>query len=411
MIQISFPNDGSMIFDEAHYTKAVKATLDGLGVNPEHLPISKLISALGMGLIGNNWFGWRFPQVLMQIAALYLLFLIGKRFLGDQFALGAVALLSFDNIFFIHGGTLLIDMASFVFGFAAIELYLRKRFKFSAVVMGIALCSREMIIFYFIGLAVYHVVTNRRTFKPMLKIGLVYLLISSASFFLVLGVYDLKFKPAISSNVSYIINKNVVLNASNFPMTTITSTSTQTSQVVISNPIEHIQFLWNYHGPSGMTVQEDYRPYQYAWNWILPVEPFNMPTYFRVDVQVSVGAETKHFTPIWYQSQANPLLWYGFWLALGAIPMALKRKEDRPCILFFSVNMLVSYLPWVVLSIMVRRIGFNYYMIWTLPFVAIGIAYAWKAFLGEEKGKIMLALHVLAAFVFFLVFFPVRPYP
>jgi dolichyl-phosphate-mannose--protein O-mannosyl transferase len=58
MLQIAFPSDGSMIFDEAHYVPASVATMNGVAANAEHPPLSKIIAAGGIMLLGNNWFGW-----------------------------------------------------------------------------------------------------------------------------------------------------------------------------------------------------------------------------------------------------------------------------------------------------------------------------------------------------------------
>ena len=117
------------------------STLAGVAANAEHPPLPKIIRAIGIGLLGNNWFGWRFPQVLMQIAALYIFYLIARRLLGNPWALGATMLLGLDMVFFIHGGTLLIDMPAFLFCFLAIELYFRKHYWLSASSMGLAFLS------------------------------------------------------------------------------------------------------------------------------------------------------------------------------------------------------------------------------------------------------------------------------
>ena len=196
MLQIAFPSDGSMIFDEAHYVPASIATLNGIAANAEHPPLSKIISAIGIALLGNNWFGWRFPQVLMQVAFLYVFYLIARRLLRDPWALGATVLLGLDTVFFIHGGALLIDMAMFLFGFLSVELYFRKHYVWSAASMGLAFASREMSIFLFATLAIYHIYANRRSLKPALKIGLAFTLIALVVFGGLMFAYDLKYQPA-----------------------------------------------------------------------------------------------------------------------------------------------------------------------------------------------------------------------
>lgn len=410
MLQITFPSDGSMIFDEAHYVPASLNTLQGIAANAEHPPLPKIIGALGIAAFGNNWFGWRFPEVIMQILTLYLFYLIAKRFLGDPWALGATMFLAFDPIFFIHGGALLIDMPVFLCGFLAIELYFRKHYSWSAVSMGLALLSREMAIFTFAILAVYHLAVNRHSLKPALKLGLRYALIVLIVFGGLLWVYDLAYLPPMSTHVANYVAKNIVIGPNGTALTTITSTSQSTSKDVIWNPVEHVLFIARYHGPQGLVINESYAPYQYAWNWILPVGPFNSPTYFRVDVTVTTDGTVKHYTPIWYISQANLALWYGIWPSIIGLEYAFEKRKEWETALFIATGIGFNYVPWVVLSLLVRRIGFNYYMIYTLPFVALGLAFTWRL-LPAKYGTKVLALNVLAALAFFITFFPVHPMP
>ena len=410
MLQIAFPSDGSMIFDEAHYVPASLDTLMGIAANAEHPPLPKVIGAIGIGLFGNNWFGWRFPVVLMQVLALYLFYLIGKRLLGDPWAFGATAILAFDPVFFIHGGALLIDMPSFLFSFLAIELYMRHNYGWSAASMGLAFLSREMSMFYFGALAIYHMFTNRQALKPAFKMGTRYVLIALLIFGSLLWLYDLAYRPPASTSVTNLVSQQVVVGSNGSPITTIYSTSQSVSQQLIWNPIQHLLFIYNYHGPNGIVLNAPYEPYQYAWNWILPVQPFNVPTYFRVDVVVSSGTGTQDYTPILYLAQPNLSLWYGIWPAMVGLAYAIAKRKEISTAVFIASGIVLNFAPWVVLSFVVRRIGFNYYMIWTLPFIALGLGFTWRL-LPPKYGKIALAVNVLLSLLFFLWFFPVKPMP
>jgi 4-amino-4-deoxy-L-arabinose transferase-like glycosyltransferase len=425
MIQIAFPSDGSMIFDEAYYVPASVKTLEGIAANAEHPPLPKIIGAIGIALLGNNWFGWRFPQVLMQIAALYLFYLIARRLLGEPWALGATMLLGLDTVFFIHGGALLIDMPAFLFCFLAIELYFRKHYWMSASSMGLALLAREMSIFYFLVLVVYHLGANwnwkLHGMKPAFKLGVKYTLLALIVFGCALWAYDLHYLPPSSTSVTNVVNANLVLGPNGTAVTTIYETINSTSKVVMWNPIQHVEFIYHYHGPEGMNfVNRTYEPYFYAWNWILPVsispnlkvsfDPFDSASYYAVAVDVSTNNTVTHYIPIWYRAQANLALWYGIWPSILGLAWGFKQKKERLTALFLTVGIVANFAPWLALSIFVSRIGFNYYMIYTLPFIALALAFTWKQ-LPEKYGKKLLALNVLAALVFFLYFFPVRPMP
>jgi hypothetical protein len=283
---------------------------------------------------------------------------------------------------------------------------------------------------------------NRKSLKPGIKLGLRYTLIALLIFGVLMEAYDLRYQPAQATSVTNSVNANIVLNATGKPITTIYSTSASTSKDLILNPIQHVLFIVHYHGPGGIIINEPYAPYQFAWNWILPFDPavengtyhspdpFSAPTYFRVDVAVTTGGQQPvHYTPIWYHAQGNLALWYAFWPALIGLVYVLYRgktrrgvesvtehasevgaKDLRATSLFILSGMILNYLPWLSLSLLVRRIGFNYYMIYTLPFVALGVVLAWKL-LPERIGKVALFLNVLLALAFFIWFFPVHPMP
>jgi len=420
MLQIAFPSDGSKIFDEAHYVPASLQTLAGEAANLAHPPLPKIIGAIGIAVLGNNWFGWRFPQVVMQIAVLYLFYLIAKRFLGDPWALGATALLGLDTVFFIHGGALLLDMSGFLFGFLAFELYFRKRYGWSALSMGLALLSRVMCVFYFLTLAVYHLAANRRAIKSAVRIGLRYVTVSMLVFGILLWVYDVKWQAYEVVSATNVIRRNIILGPGGDPIATRTTTEQSISKEMIWNPVQHVFYMIRYHtSPALLLLKEPYRSYHSAWNWVLPIhispngtlmtDVLEAPTYFRIDVTVSSPKGVARYSPIWYRAAANPMLWYGIWLGIVGLFFAFRRKPDRLTPVLISTGLLSNFTPWLVMSVLVRKLGFNYPMLYTLPFVALAIGLFWKEI--PKYGKLFAAIHVIAALAYFLYVFPVRPMP
>jgi 4-amino-4-deoxy-L-arabinose transferase-like glycosyltransferase len=420
MMQIPFPPRDT-IFDETYYIPASQMTLQGIGTNAEQMPLPRIIGAIGIALLGNNWFGYRFPQVVMQIIALYLFYLLARRFLGDPWGLGATMLLGFDTVFFIHGGALLLDMPLFLFGFLAFELYFRKHYWASAVAMGLTLFSREVGILYFLTLAIYHLATNlnKQVLKHALIIGLRYTLIALIVSMSLLTVYDAAFHPVIGTTYTTIWTTVYVWGGNGTVVSTYLSTSVSASNQYITNPVQHLSWLLNYH-TSFQMGNVTYHPYRYAYNWISPIDlngnhsliMFNTSFYYRLDVFGSNRGVTLDYTPIWYQEQGNLALWYGIWPAMGFLVYALIAKpQNRQTAVFILSGILVNYLPWVFWTLSGRLFEFSYYMIWSLPFIAMGLAFAWKQ-LPEKYGKDVLALNVFLAFLFFIWFFPIRsPFP
>ncbi len=405
MLQIAFPSNGSLVFDETYYVPASLKTLQGIDVNPAHPPLPKIIGALGIAAFGNNWFGWRFPQVIMQLAVLYLFYLIARRFLGNPWALGATMLLALDPVFFIHGGLLLIDMPSFLFGFLAIELYFRRHYGWSAASLGLAFLSREMAMFTFATLALYHLFVNRHSLKPALKIGLRYTLIALLVFASLFWIYDAAYRPVATTSITNYVYPTINVSPNGTALTTIFSTSQSTSQELITNPIQHLLYIENVQVTLGLNASDE--PFFHPLLWILPVDPFNSPTYFSTSYITTSGGIRTQYIPIWYRPQASLPLWYGIWLVAAAVAFAFTRRKEVETAFFIAVGIASNYLPWAILDMISHKIGFNYYMIYTLPFIALGLGFTFKML---RWGKALLAVYVLAGLAFFLWFFPVRPF-
>ena len=410
MLQIAFPSDGSMVFDEAHYVPASLMTLNGQAANLEHPPLGKLIGAAGIALFGNNWFGWRFPQVVISTVGLYFFYLVAKRILGgDPWALGATILLALDTVFFIHGGILLLDGPAFMLGFLTLELYFRKKYSWSAMSMGLAFFDREFTLFIFVTLVAYHIAVNRHTLKQATRFLSRYTLVSLLVLFILLWAYDAHFQPAQATTLVSNVNSDVILGQNGQPITTIIRTFESTSSNIMWNPAQNLMYEFNYHGPHGIVLNETtIHAYEHPVDWILPIDPFDQATYYRVDVVVTTGNVTNDYTPIWYQAQPNLPLWYGIWPAALGLAIAFIRRKEWESALFIAVGIGSNYLPLVVLDLLVRRIGFNYWMLYTLPFIALGLAFAIKM-LPTNKAKLVLATYVLTELMFFLWFFPVHP--
>lgn len=418
MLQIGYPNTGdcssACVFDESYVVQDSLNLLKGIGTG--RLPLPSMFGGLGIYIFGNDSFAWRIFPVVLQIGALYFFFLIARRFLGERWGLGATMLLGFDTIWFIHGGLLLNDTTMFFFALGATELYFRKRYWPSAVMMGFALLSREMVIFWVIALAVYHLCVNRKALKPALKVGLKYAVVAFLVFFVILSAYDLATRPPTGQSVGIVQSQNVVEN-NGTAITTITSLSTSTSTNVIENAWQHIVYVVQSFGPGAyVNAGGAYRPYKDPLAWILPVVIHNgtlqnalfvVDSYLTTNVTVAVnGVVTSSYLIHYYTYQDNPAVWYGFLPAVVGCCYALYRRKEVEVALYCLGGAVASYAPWLALGIFdSTRTGFNFYYIYTLPFVALGFTFFFKQ-LPSKYGKPLMALDLLIAFIFFIWFFP-----
>ena len=98
------------IFDEIYYARAGEEYLKHLEIFEfTHPPLTKLVVTLSMLLWGglNGWgdmaWGWRFLDVIVGAAMVFVLYLFAKRLLGSTlFAAIAAAMLTFDGFHFVQ---------------------------------------------------------------------------------------------------------------------------------------------------------------------------------------------------------------------------------------------------------------------------------------------------------------------
>lgn len=100
-----------MIFDEVYHARTAYEHLHGMSpYENSHPPLGKLITALGIALLGMNPFGWRIMGCLIGIAMLPVLYVLAKRLFGSENkALAASAFLALDFMHFTQTRTALID--------------------------------------------------------------------------------------------------------------------------------------------------------------------------------------------------------------------------------------------------------------------------------------------------------------
>ena len=403
------------VFDETYVVQDALNLLHGIGTG--RLPLPSMFGALGMYIFGSNTFGWRIFPVLFQIGALYFFFLIAKRFLGERWGLGATVLLSLDTVWFIHGGLLLNDSTMFFFALGATELYLRKRYWVSGVMMGLALLSREMIIFWGIALVAYHLYVNRHSLIPGLKVGIKYAVVALAVFFIILSAYDLAARPATGSSVNIIQSQDVVEGTNGTAITTITSLTSSTTTQYIANALAHVEYVITSFGPGAyVTAGGAYRPYKDPLSWIFPFVIHNgtiqnaffvVDSYLTTNVTTSVnGVPVSSYLIHTYTYQDNPAVWYGFLPGVIGCSYALYKKKETEAAVYCLSGAVANYAPWLALGVFdSTRLGFNFYYIYTLPFVAMGYTFFFKQ-LPPRYGKPLMVLNLLVALAFFVWFFP-----
>lgn len=416
---ISFPRDET-VFDEVYYTKAGRDLLKGVPSNLEHPFLGKAWGAMGIALLGDNWFGWRIPSVIFGQLTLIVFYYLAKRFLGERNATYASALLAFDNIFFIHSSLYLLEVPALFFSILGFYLYFKKSYYISALAWAVAVLSKETSLFILFALVLYHIFKYTKTFfkeRNYIKLRMRQITLFFAIFILAFSIpvwiYDVTYQPHTSQVV---LAPVVIVNeqGSTIGTTTITSTRTISS---INNPVEHVQYMIQYM--RALTIKPDSKVDQnnYALNWVLPLPPKEL-TYYSIAIsknmtEISDGKiiSTRITTtrPIHWIGLGNYPLWIvGFWIVMPCALYFVLSKSNSETEPFTLLWILGTYTPLLSLSYLLNRIVYPFYFINTVPALALGLPLILDRLSGEKYKNYVKLVFILAVLLWFFWLFPVK---
>jgi 4-amino-4-deoxy-L-arabinose transferase-like glycosyltransferase len=149
--------DHTLIFDETYYVNAARVIAGvrppsgapyagapaGVDPNSEHPQLAKLVIAASIELFGDGPLAWRLGSVVLGSIAILGMFALVRAAGGGRWqALGASALMAADNLLLVHSriGTLdVYVLAAMLWGVA---LYLRGRPLAAGVTLGIGACAK-----------------------------------------------------------------------------------------------------------------------------------------------------------------------------------------------------------------------------------------------------------------------------
>lgn len=408
MFALPFPQDG-MIFDEVHYIKATRAHLEGIGANAEHMPLVKLFMSFLFPIFGDYWFTWRFPIVVSCMISYVAFYYIARHFLDEKYSLIATAFLCFDVMYFIHGTIYLLDMPAIMFGLISIATFLSKKYKTSALTLTLAILCKEIALLFLGVLVIYELGTRGKKFfkKENLKIYATFGLVVIIFGFSFIAVYDTFYKISTGVTIMKNVHNTIVNDAEGNPITTVVTTSINTITNFMNNPTEHFGLFWKYHTEWMTNFNSSYRAFQKPWTWALPLDVggvLDHPSYFTVRVDTG----NKSFHSINWRGQGTIPIWYTLWFIFPLAVYKFAKGKERNLSLILAGWITSTYFSWIVLELIKKSTGFNYYFIYTVPALCIGIPYLWKSFPISDKNKtIGIGLHLFLTIVFFMYYFPV----
>lgn len=293
---------------------------EGFAYEWTHPPVAKLGMVVGMGVFGENAFGWRVPGALLGVVSIYLIYLIAKELLEDKVtALFAAGVSSLSGLLLVMSRIGMNDMYLLTFSLLSFYLYLKEKNSLSAIAFGLAISSKWSAVWLAPIILVSHFVLKR-------KIKLSYL------FFVVIP-------PAI-----YL--------ASYIPMF-VTGHGIETFIGVQKQ-------MWWYH--TRLDAEHSYT--SLWWSWPFLVRPIWLYT----------SGKVSGFIANIYATGNPPFFWGGLLSIPVAAVYSFFEKNKKLGLLIFSY--LVFFAPWA----MSPRIMFLYHYLPSLPFLAIIAAWVLRRY-------------------------------
>jgi dolichyl-phosphate-mannose-protein mannosyltransferase len=361
------PASHTLIFDEAYYVNAARV-IDhinpppgsnyhnaplGKDPNAEHPQLAKLIIAAGIKLFGDNPTGWRIGSVLFGLIALAALYALVRAAGGSGWlATGTVGVASLDNLLLVHSRIGTLDIYALALMIVAATLYLRKHPIGAGVVLGVAMCMKEVAIYMFLVFVLFEALRLlrswwvehsaggwvRRNARPA---GLV-VLSSAVSFLLLLWLLDVL----------------------------VPAYDTGTHITYAGSPFTHFFHIVHY---ATLLKAEPAKPgiSSTPWQWLLNEKAI---PYAKTAVNSSVKGKIVASHPIYFfQGLMNPYIIFLAIPALCACASIWWRTGDRLALLSIAW-FLGTFLPAVFESYVLDRVNYLYYMLIVMPAIYVALA-------------------------------------
>ena len=353
-----------MIFDEIYYAKAANQYLARQEITEEitHPPVSKLLIAAGIWVLGDRAVGWRAASVAAGVLLVLLVALLAWELTRSPFVAAVSSLLvAVDGLAFVESRIAKPDIFLVLFlvtSYWTFWRYLRRG--------GVGWL-------YLSGLAAGAAVSTKWTgIAPLGTIPL----------FLIILMGQGRWR-AGRWGWAHLVAAYVLVPAAVYLLTWIPYFALGHS---VREWLSFHGFMFRFH--AGLTASH---PYQSQWwSWPLLLRP--------------IWYEFEQVPPGSYRGVlaiGNPALWWAAIPAMLALARGALRARD-PVATFVVTGFLVSYLPYIFIG----RALFLYHMLPAVPFMAIATAVV-AARLRARLGEAIPLLYLVVSVVWFVAYYPV----
>ncbi len=319
-----------------------KATEVGTAFEWLHPPVAKEIMTFSMLILHTNdaW-SWRLPGVIFGVLSIYLVYILALLLFKNQItALLSAFIFSLDGLVFVQSRTGMNDVYLVAFILFSIISFVRKKYLFSALLLGISTATKWPGVFlYFMFIPILFA---NRQFKEII-------------YFLLL--------PPIIYLLSYTHYFLIGYRLDDF--------------------IELHRQIWWYQ-----TNLKATHTYSSPW-WSWPLNFY--PIWYFVDYQKNMVANIF--------ASGNPAV---FWIGTASIILTVWEfvKKRSKNLLIIVLGFLVFWLPWAISP----RIMFLYHFSPSVPFLCLSLGYQLNVLINEGKRKTVLVIIGLIILTFILIF-------
>lgn len=151
------------IYDEQFYVDDARSILNGQStLRPEHPPIGKDLTVLGISLFGDGPMGWRFFPVIFGTAGIALLYLICRQLAMPRLAAYlATFLFTFENMSFVQASIDMLDVYCLTLMLLSFWLYLKGMYPLAGIVVGLSALAKLNGALAIVPIGLHWVLTRR----------------------------------------------------------------------------------------------------------------------------------------------------------------------------------------------------------------------------------------------------------
>jgi predicted membrane-bound dolichyl-phosphate-mannose-protein mannosyltransferase len=392
-----------LVFDEQYYINAARVIAGlrpppgatygsaplGEDPNSEHPQLAKLLIAGSIELFGDGPLAWRLGSLVFGTLAIVGIFALARAAGGNRWlALGAAALMAFDNLMIVHGRIGTLDIYVLAAMIWSAVLYLRGRPLAAGVLVGVGACFKLVGLWALLVFALVEtagLVARARRGGPRLA-GARRLAVctatASAVFFGLLDLLD-QLAPPFDASKAHGLAPGPFHHLAHM----ISFGATQTSP----------------HGARGIA--------SYPWDWLLDLKPI---VYLNVNpARPSVGLRGVH-PAVHFLGMINPAIML---LALPALLVGAVRMTRGSSVARAPVSgpsrlgmawFLATFVPFLLLSAIWQRTSYLYYMLVVMPGIYLVVAdFVYRQ---RDRQRLVIAWGT-AVIVAAVVMYPFTPLP